>query len=128
AACESGPYPEDDTGHGSRDHRPWLDDAGTPVVSCPAAPLDTPEAARASFTGISMPDQALVFVTTVQCLSLPKTFEPVSNQHAFNEGMQGVHPVPERLPSRQAISGPVEMPAQAPDGQGDLAYGLERAA
>jgi hypothetical protein len=29
--------------------------------------------------------------------------------------MQGVHPVPERLPSRQAISGPVEMPTQAPD-------------
>jgi probable HAF family extracellular repeat protein len=44
-----------------------LDDARTVVVSCAAAPLGTPEAARASFAGIATPDQALVFVTTVKC-------------------------------------------------------------
>ena len=49
------------------DHRPLLDDARTVVVSCAAAPLGTLEAARASFAGISTPDQALVFVTTVKC-------------------------------------------------------------
>src|SRR5205814_5677871 len=57
----------DDAGHGSRDHRPWLDDAGASVVSWTAAPLGTPEAARASFASIATPDQALVFVTTVRC-------------------------------------------------------------
>jgi hypothetical protein len=35
--------------------------------------------------------------------------------------------MPQRLPSRQAIAGPIEMPAQAPDGQGHLAYSAERA-
>jgi hypothetical protein len=61
------PCPEDDAGHGSRDHRPLLDDAGAPVVSCTAAPLGTPEAARASFAGIATPDRALGLVTTVKC-------------------------------------------------------------
>jgi hypothetical protein len=36
--------------------------------------------------------------------------------------------MPQRLPARQAISGPIEMPAQAPYGQGHLAYGAECAA
>ena len=67
AACEFVPYATDDPGHGGGDHRPLLDDAGTAVVSCAAAPLGTPEAARASFAGIATPDQALVFVTTVKC-------------------------------------------------------------
>jgi hypothetical protein len=66
--------------------------------------------------------------STLNRLSLPKTLSSLSDQDAFNQGMQGVHPVPERLPSRQAISGPVEMPTQAPDGQGHLAYSTERAA
>jgi len=61
-------------------------------------------------------------------LSLPKTLQSGRDQDAFNEGMQGVHPVPQRLPSRPALSGPIEMPAQAPYGQGPLAYGAERAA
>jgi hypothetical protein len=30
----------------------------------------------------------------LNCLSLPKFFQSVSDQNAFNEGMQGVHPVP----------------------------------
>ena len=54
------PCPKDDAGHGSRDHRPLLDDAGASVVSWTAAPLGTPEAARASFASIATPDQALV--------------------------------------------------------------------
>ena len=67
AADEFVSYAPDDARHGGGDHRPWLDDARTVVVSCAAAPLGTPEAARASFAGIATPDQALVFVTTVKC-------------------------------------------------------------
>src|SRR5262245_57541445 len=40
---------------GSWDHGPLLDNAGTAVVSGTTAPLGTPEAARASFAGISTP-------------------------------------------------------------------------
>src|SRR5436190_1807868 len=67
AAYEFVSYATDDARHGGGDHRPLLDDARTVVVSCAAAPLGTPEAARASFAGISTPDQVLVFVTTVKC-------------------------------------------------------------
>src|SRR5204863_7358445 len=67
AAYDFVSYATDDARHGGGDHRPLLDDARTVVVSCAAAPLGTPEAARASFAGISTPDQVLVFVTTVKC-------------------------------------------------------------
>src|SRR5215213_1528008 len=67
AAYEFVSYATADARHGGGDHRPWLDDARTVVVSCAAAPLGTSEAARASFAGIATPDQALVFVTTVKC-------------------------------------------------------------
>jgi len=61
-------------------------------------------------------------------LSLPKFFQSVSDQNACNEGLQGVHPVPLRLPSREALSCPMARPAQAPSRQGHLADGAERAA
>jgi len=47
--------PEANTGYGGGDHGPLLDDAGTAVVSCAAASLGTPEAARASCVGIATP-------------------------------------------------------------------------
>ena len=35
--------------------------------------------------------------------------------------------MPERLPSRQAIAGPIEMPTSTPYGQRYFAYGAKRA-
>src|SRR4051794_29210223 len=55
AARESPRRPEDHAGHGGGDHGPWLDEAGTAVVSCAAAALGPTEAARASIACISTP-------------------------------------------------------------------------
>src|SRR2546421_7903570 len=76
AAYEFVSYATDDARHGGGDHRPLLDDARTVVVSCAAAPLGTPEAARASFAGISTLDQVLVFVTTVKCGATSPRYAP----------------------------------------------------
>jgi len=38
-----------------------------------------------------------------------------------------MHPVPERLPSWQAIALPIEMPTYTPYGQRYFAYGVKRA-
>src|SRR5215831_4943119 len=64
---------QDNAGHGRRDHRSLLDGPGTPIVSRAAASLGTTQAARASFAGMATPDQALVFVTTVQCRAPGRT-------------------------------------------------------
>jgi hypothetical protein len=52
------------TVYNSNRHRPLLDDPRTAVVSCAAVSLGTAATARASFTGASTPDRAMVLVTT----------------------------------------------------------------
>ena len=70
ASRESPRRPEDHAGHGRWAHGPWLDDAGTAVVSGAAAALGPTEAARASNACIPTPHCALVLVSTVKCRAI----------------------------------------------------------
>lgn len=63
--------------------------------------------------------------STVNRLSLSTIFQSLRAQDTFNKGMQSVHPVPEGLPSWQALPRPIEMTTPMLSSQGYLSDGEE---
>ena len=61
-----------------------------------------------------------------QGLSLPKTWQLMGEANALDEEIEFFHAAPEGDPTGRTVFATIEMPAESPDGQGDLGEGVER--